>query len=167
MIEPLMTTAPEAAQAAQAPDQERADDEDAQADAHFAIAGPFEPRGEAGIGEQRGARERRAAPGRRRRQQGLLKRHAAPARAGAGAGAIWGARAKALNTTSRGPNARTHAFHQDQRRVERGQGVGAVGDHDDDGVAGAQAADGLGQRGFAGGIEVGVGLVEHDQERSP
>jgi hypothetical protein len=38
-------------------------------------------------------------------------------------------------------------------------------DHDDDGAARAQAENGAGQRFVAFGVEIGIGFVEHDQER--
>ena len=49
--------------------------------------------------------------------------------------------------------------------VDAGERAGAMRDDDDDAAARAHAHNGLRQRLIAVGVEIGVGLVEHDQER--
>ena len=53
----------------------------------------------------------------------------------------------------------------DQNLIDAGNGAWAVGDDDDDALAFAHAENCAGQRFVALGVEVGVRLIENDQER--
>ena len=57
------------------------------------------------------------------------------------------------------------ALGHDQNVVDAGDGARPMRDHHDDAAARAHAEDGAGQRLVAFRVEVGIGLVEHDQER--
>src|SRR5215207_5647339 len=52
-----------------------------------------------------------------------------------------------------------------QNEIDAGERARAVRDHHDDAAAGARAQDRLGQRLLSLGVEVGVRLVKHEQER--
>jgi hypothetical protein len=53
----------------------------------------------------------------------------------------------------------------DHHLVDAGQYVAAMGHDHDDATAGAHSHDSLGQCLFAFGVEIGIRLIEHDQER--
>ena len=57
------------------------------------------------------------------------------------------------------------ALGHDQSMVDAGDRARAMGDHHDDAAARAHAEDGVRQRLVAFGVEIGIGLVEHDEER--
>ena len=69
------------------------------------------------------------------------------------------------STSSFGAERLHRAARHHQHLVEIGERRRAVRDHDDDAAALAHALNGGRQRDVAVGVEIGIGLVEHHQER--
>src|SRR6185503_5838390 len=55
-------------------------------------------------------------------------------------------------------------IRHEQQLVDSHEGDGAMGDDDDNSTPRPYAVDGAGERLVAGGIEVGIGFIEDDQE---
>ena len=69
------------------------------------------------------------------------------------------------STSSLGPNAWARPWFIISSMIDAGDRARPMGDDDDDAAAVAHAHDGLAERFVALGVEIGVRLVQHDQER--